>query len=343
MTGIDDLTIRCYADGDGPGIVKLLNDVFGENNPHYDPRTVAEWEWVYRQNPAGHQIIVAETPDGEIVGHYACIPYRTSVRGEVATCGQGVDSMVRADFRRGLKTEGLFLRTARHYFETYGVPEQNAYGYGFPNPKAFRIGVRMLKYEPIHAPLVTLGRNLFALTPDEDEVVGVGADPGGSVVEIDRFGAAADALWAQLAPEYALGTIRDARYLNWRYLDCPFGTHRAFALVNDDGSWRGAIVCRIGWAGPSILALSEFLVPGEDRGAALRLLAHAVGWAREIGQQRVEVWFPPWHPFHGMAATHGFHAEKSPFNLCIKIYRPDLHAEWARSNWMFSIGDTDVF
>ena len=41
--------------------------------------------------------------------------------------------------------------------------------------------------------------------------------------------------------------------------------------------------------------------------------------------------------------AHGFVAEDSPFNLCIKIYDPSLDPDWVRENWYFSIGDTDVF
>jgi hypothetical protein len=341
VASIDDVEIRDYRPGDGPGIVDLLNEVFSEDDERFEARTRAQWSWVYEQNPAGNQIIVAQDRDGRIVGHYACIPYKTVVRGEEVICGQGVDSMVASDYRRGLKTEGLFLRTARRYFEQYGVPEQNAFGYGFPNKKAFRIGVRLLKYIPMHAPVSTLARNLFDRANDAE--VAEGADTGGEVVSIGRFGDAADRLWERLLPEVGMGTVRDARFLNWRYIDCPFATHSAYGLVDESGALRGAYVSRVDWTGPPILALSEFLVPAGDESTAIRLLAHAVAQGRESGQQRVEVWFPPTHPLFSVALSHGFVAEESPFNLCIKIYDPAMDPDWVRANWYFSIGDTDVF
>ncbi len=341
MASVEDVNIRPYRPGDGQGILDLLNEVFAEDDAAYEPRTTDQWRWVYEQNPAGNQVIVAEDPDGRIVGHYACIPYNVVVRGRRVTCGQGVDSMVAKDYRRGLKTEGLFLRTARRYFADYGVPEHNAYGYGFPNQRALRIGARLLDYLPVHAPVSTLGRNLFDKSDDSEMRDGV--DDTGEVVVIERFDESMDRLWGTLQGEIHMGTVRDAPFLNWRFLDCPFAPHRAFGLRDGDGNLRAAYISRDDWTGPPILALSEFLVPAADVGAALRLLSHAVDQARQVGQQRVEVWLSPHHPLFDVIATHGFVAEQSPFNLCIKIYDPAIEPEWVVMNWYFSIGDTDVF
>jgi hypothetical protein len=41
------------------------------------------------------------------------------------------------------------------------------------------------------------------------------------VREIDRFGDAHDELWRQVADEYGCATVRDASYLNWKYVDQP--------------------------------------------------------------------------------------------------------------------------
>lgn len=341
MSNAEDVTIRDYRPGDGPGVVDLLNEVFTDGDPNYSPRTLEEWQWIYEQNPAGNEIVIAEAPDGRVVGHYACIPYRVQVGGRERTCGQGVDSMVRAEYRRGLHAEGLFVKVAKRYFEQYGVPENHAYGYGFPNEKAYRVGVRILKYCPVHAPVVTLGRNLF--DKSEDSEVGVGADESGAVIELDRCDDRVDRLWSRVSPDVSMGTIRDARFLNWRFLDCPFGHHQVFGLLDQENQLRGLYIARDDWTGPPIQALVEFLVPSDDPGAAVRLIRHAVERARTAGQQRVELWVPPWHPHFSLLGAHGFVSEDSPFNLCVKIYDTELEPDWVRDHWYYSIGDTDTF
>ena len=337
----DEVTVREFRPQDSSGVVALLNEVFSEDDESFVPRTLEQWAWLYEQNPEGRQIIVSEDSGGRIVGHYAGIPYQTLLQGRVGVSGQGVDSMVSREYRRGLKSEGLFLRTAWRYFDTYGCHPHNFYTYGFPNKKAMRIGTRILKYIPIHAPVPSLGRNLYSRPDDMD--VEAGADPAGEVVELDQFDARMDDLWNRLRGEFAMGTVRDARFLNWRYTNCAFATYRAFGLEDGEGGLRCVYVSRANWTGPPILALVELIAPDADLSGAARLIAHAVAQARSTGQHRVEVWIPPQRELYRFVTEHGFTAEDSLFNLCIKMHHPGIDEDWIRNNWYYSLGDTDTF
>lgn len=338
---VNSYTIREYQPGDEHGILALLNEVFAEENSDYQPRTLAEWRWEYEQNPAGREVIVATEASGRVVAHYACLPARAVMAGESVHCGQGVDSMVAAEYRRGLKSEGLFLRTARRYFDLYGVPEHNAYGYGFPNAKALRVGIRMLAYQPVHAPVLTLGYNLFE-HPAPSRAEGEAGEDG-SILALESMDEQVDRLWERTAKDIRLGIVRDRSYLTWRYLDCPRADYKAFGLTDGAGGLRGLMVTRANWTGPPILALCELLVPDSDQVAVQALVQHAVAAARRTGQQRVEVWCRPGSPQSETVQRCGFKTEHSPFSLCIKPYRDDLDADWARQHWYFSIGDADVF
>ncbi len=256
-------------------------------------------------------------------------------------CGQGIDSVLHPDYRRGLKREGAFLKVAKYYFDHYGVPEVNAFGYGFPNKKAYRIGVKMLDYKPIAVPVQTIARNLFNFRNDRE--VGAGQTSEGEVVEIDRWDARADDLWRRLEPGLPMAIKRTAAYLNWRYADCPSVGYRMFALTAGGLDLRAAWVLRPNWMGPPILAVCELIAEGKDTPALARALAHCVEFARANGQPRVETWIPPTSPIFDAVRERGFKVEDSPFNLCIKIYEPSLDAAWARAHWFYTIGDSDVF
>jgi hypothetical protein len=52
-------TVRPWRPGDEAGILALFNSVFGEGDPNFQPRTPEQWRWLYRDNPAGSQIVVA--------------------------------------------------------------------------------------------------------------------------------------------------------------------------------------------------------------------------------------------------------------------------------------------
>ena len=77
-----------------------------EASTDFQPRTREDWNWEYRDNPAGQQIMLAAPAHGT---HHR--PLRLPARrgphpGRSRIAGQGVDSMVHPDYRRGLKKEG---------------------------------------------------------------------------------------------------------------------------------------------------------------------------------------------------------------------------------------------
>ena len=342
-----DLEIRPYRPGDEAGILALFNSVFAEDDPGYHARAAAAWRWEFLENPAGTQVVLGVEPGGRIVAQYACLPARVNLRGRDVCCGQGVDSVVAEEYRRGLRKDGAFLRTARFYFEHFGRPEHNAFGYGFPNTQAYRVGVKLLGYTQVHAPLITCARNLFDTT--DDAMVGRGARQAGRIVELPAFDARVDRLWARLAPELPMAIRRDATYLGWRYTANPSADYTVFGLTAGGEGEPGGdelvalAVLRPDWTGPPILAVCEWMLGRDDEAAAARLMAHVVAHARASGQQRVELWLPPWHPQRAALEARGFLTEPSPCNLCIVIYEPDLDLEWVRSNWYFTIGDSDIF
>ena len=183
-----DYEIRHYRPGDETRILETFNAVFSEGNPDYVPRTLEQWYWEFRDNPAGNQIVLAVAPDGRVICQYCCLPYFVNLRGERVKAGCGIDSFLDPGYRRGLKREGVFLRVARTYFREIGVHPITAFGYGFPNEKAYRVGVRMLKYHEIRKPQTTLFRNLWERTDDAD--VGGASRGQVSLEEVDRFLAA---------------------------------------------------------------------------------------------------------------------------------------------------------
>ncbi len=108
------IEVRPFRDGDEAGLIALWNAVFGEGAPEgFEPRTLAQWRWLYADNPLGRQILLGVAPDGTIVSHYAGLPARFQVGTSVHVSAQMIDSMVHPAWRQGLQKEGPFLKTAR--------------------------------------------------------------------------------------------------------------------------------------------------------------------------------------------------------------------------------------
>lgn len=66
---------------------------------------------------------------------------------------------------------------------------------------------------------------------------------GTSIVEVDRFGPEIDELWDRTRGDYPVICPRDARFLNWRFVDCPELRYRCF-VAQRDGRAVGYVVLR---------------------------------------------------------------------------------------------------
>ncbi len=335
-----DYKIRHYCPGDEEKILDTFNRVFAETTPDYMPRTLEQWQWEFCDNPAGNQIVLAFDEYGNVICQYCCLPFFVNLRGEKVVAGLGVDSFLDPSYRQGLKKEGIFLRVARKYFKEIAVPDTTAFGYGFPNEKAYRVGVKMLKYHEIRKPQSTLYRNLWQVENDDD--VGGGSSSGVSIEEVQGFDERFDAFWKELLPLYPMATWRDSTYLQWRYFACSWIPYRVFAALDSSGCLSGYCVIRPGWQNHPILAVNEILTHPDDDGTVAELLRFVTRFARDNEQKRIEFWFAESSRQFDLAKGMGFKAEKSPFSLVGRFYRDDLDLEYARKNWYYTLGDMDI-
>jgi hypothetical protein len=332
--------VRAFRPGDEAGILALFNRVFAEGDPDFQPRTVEAWRWEFEQNPCGIQILVACDEDGRIIAHYAGLPAVYHIAGREQVAGQGVDSMVHPDYRRGLRKEGPFLAVARRYFATYGTHPVNPFTFGYPNRRAIRVGQRLLGYVPVVDRLPTLYRNFFE--HDDDDEVGRGLAGQVEVREVETFSPEVNGLWAELRDAYPFAVVRDHRYVTWRYCKAPHLPYRRFE-IRDADRLRAWFVTRAGWQQKPILALTDFFAAPDDDLALGLALHRAVRVAREAEQVRVEAWFPEQSRPFRTALERGFSREECLYVLCIRIHDPALELDWIRKHWYYTIGDSDLF
>ncbi len=335
-----DVSIRPYEPGDEVGILALFNEVFGENNPSFVPRSLRHWNWQFRDNLLGHHTYVA-TDATRIVGTYTAIPGVWLHEGAPMAGSQAVDTCVAKEHRNTLKREGVFLTLARTWFERFGQPHADRIVYGFPNPIAYRIGTKQLDYRPVHTPVVSLVRDFD--TPWVDYLSGMGADRM-IVRELTSVPSDVDSLFHAMAEDLRLVARRDAAYLKWRYLDCPTFRYRLLGAYGKDGDdLRGLLFLRTEWFDKPLAPLVDWVVRGDDQQGIAALAQAAARLAREKGKARLETWVPPWSSHWKTLSTIGFVPDPSRFNLCIRVFGPPFDENWAKDHWFFTMGDSDVY
>jgi len=323
--------VRPYRPGDEARILELFRRVFRVE------RSLDHWRWKFEENPAGRCMRLAETPSGELVGQYAGLPVRMAWGEKTLVFTQIIDVMVDPHFRLGLKRPGLFSALATRYIADYGGLGKVSGGYGFPTPEALRIGQRVAGYIPVR-PVVSLVRVL-------------GRADGGRlpwsaglfrIEEVDRFGSEIDRLWEQVRSGLPVAIVRDARYLNWRYADCPDVRYRMLAAFHRlTGVPAGVAILRLGVRDQRIAALVDWLV--SSLAAASALFARCKGMAREAGMESLEAWFPPYSWPSRWFRDLGFHEHATIYEFVALPTSPEVSVEWAKERWYYTMGDSDIY
>jgi L-amino acid N-acyltransferase YncA len=325
-----DYDIRPYRPGDEEGILATFNVVFAEGKPDFVPRTLDEWAWAFARNPAGQRIWVAEK-EGEIVAQCAAIPYRVQLEGEPATITQGVDSMVHPDHRRGLRRPGLFVATARPFFERFGGPGQDALHYGWPVEPAWRIGRTFLGYEIVRTQTI----HFRTPPPGPTEL------PDGVEV-IERFDDGVADLYARCSREWGLSVVRDATYLNWRFVDNPRHEYTILG-VREDGDLVGyAVYSGADSPRPNSGLLVDWLVPTDRVGVGQLLHDAFLCTARANGTATAMAVFPDWTPWYHLFQEWAWNVYASDYLLIGIVQHPRHDTWWLRRNWWYQLAELDA-
>lgn len=227
--------MRPYRAGDEEYIIKLFETVFNTEMPS------AQWAWRYLENGIDLKLIMlAESAAGDIIGQYALSPIRMKVDNKEIIGSFSLDTMVHPDWGG----RGIFVELANAVYDvaagsgiplTYGFPNENSH-HGFINNlgwtdlcKPFPILVKPISIR-------SLVRSRFeneriARLIDSFARAGYWLFTSGSIREpsasnyyvrrVEHFGREADLLWKRSSGIARISVIRDAAYLNWRFVQNP--------------------------------------------------------------------------------------------------------------------------
>jgi hypothetical protein len=148
-----------------------------------------------------------------------------------------------------------------------------------------------------------------------------------------------DDFFARVAPAYRFLVRRDARYLRWRYLECPDVPYFIVAIRK----WRRLIGWSVFGVRGSRLAWGDALFDPRHPNAAEVLLRHVVP---SYPVDRVDGWFPArpeW--FDRVLRAMQFESAPDPQDLslmCVPFETPDASARMAERLY-YTYGDSDLF
>jgi len=323
--------VRTYQSGDETKILELFKRVFGHE------RSLAHWRWKFLENPAGRQISLAVAEDGgSIIGQFAGLPVMSATPHKTFLLTQGIDHMVEAAWRR----QGIYTAMAQHFFENFVTNKGAAAWYAFPVQGGFDIEAKAFSCSALHqVPLLS-----WDLSNPEPWRPSLQHAQRYRLDHVDRVGPAVDELWNRCRPEFPLATVRDSRYLNWRYIDCP-DTQYTVTVVTDLMSERavGLAIIRFGWFDHAVAPIVDWLVPNNDLDVSRILLTHCHDLAKERGLTAMQASFPSYTPQHRFLVSLGYSVQLSPFILSVHGPQGSEALQAVREGWYYTMGDSDMY
>jgi hypothetical protein len=271
------------------------------------------------------------------VAQYAGYPVPLADNGRALVANQIGDIMTDRSVRHiGRGPTSILARTASHFYDAF-CRGKVAFNYGFTTAAHREISVRFLgsdAVEPAPYRVRDLTANPFPRLGRRERW------PRGWQLELVRdFGPEYDDFFDRVAPAYRFLVRRDARYLRWRYLECPDVPYFVVAVRK----WRRLVGWSVFGVRDRRLAWGDALFDPRYPNAVQVLLRHVVP---SYPVDRIDGWFPARpHWFDGVLRELGFESRPDPQDLslmCVPFDEPDASARMA-DRLYYTYGDSDLF
>ena len=290
--------LAAYEPGHREDYLQLLDEAWGDL-----ALTGAEFDWWFRENPAGSLMSVARA-NGRVVGVASHSLFRAILGGEEALASFSVHATTAADARG----QGIFEALERKH-EEEAEARGAAVVLAFASKPTAPIFLGPLGWTEIGR--LRVWARPFPRVRSRRQAVG----------RIERFRHAGDA-----GAAWPNHIVRDARHLNWRYLESP-RRYEAFAA---GGSY--AVLGHKDHRGTRLAYIADLV--GEPR----LLLRACLGAVDRDVRALVAV---PRKEDRATYASLGFFPTRTSLWLMGKALAGRLDPD--RRAWRFTLGDTDFF
>ena len=323
------MIIRPYALGDEKAILALDARVLPSL---WNPRTLENWHWKFTdKNPAGRSFIWLAEHEGQIIAHFAAVPYRLKIFDKETTASHTIGALVEEKYQnRGLLKllgEKIWEALAQHSIHIT---------WGFPNTRAYRFHKIALGYEDLI--------NFDVWKISKADILKSGADSPCKAIE--EFDADFDRLWDECSSQYDIAVVRKKAFLNWRYLQRPDWRYYPFGYYADS-QLKGYVVLKI-FREDRIKRghIVDIFSHRQDRHALDGMISESLAFfsQQEVDEATVWIWGNPL--VEGILEEKAFIKHPADIPLLLRTHKNHPQPEHLKDNsrWYFTMGDsTEIF
>jgi hypothetical protein len=242
--------------------------------------------WKYFSNPNGDAAVGLAVKGTRVISVVAATPKQIQVNCQSVLAFELGDFITDSQYRK----KGLFSSLIQLVCNE--VAQRGAgFVYVRPNEISFPILTKALSFveaQKLDARRYVVPSGLInrkvGLSPRVCRVLGAdwvarrlvlpSADGSVNIQSTTRFTAEMNEFWERVRQGYSFALVRDYKYLNWRYVDCP--TRYRLWIAHRNGCTAGYVVCFVSPAERIGHIVDLFTEPG-DKKAAAALLSIAMG------------------------------------------------------------------
>lgn len=211
------MQIKDYKTGDEHQILKLFETVFRQK------LSLENWQWRFRDNPAGKHFIKLMWEGDKLIGHYAVSPVYMNIEGEEVFTALSLTTMTHPDYGG----RGVFKQLSSEMYQYLESKFQCKAIWGFPNNNSHYGFVKRLGWSNLTI-LHTLGINIKNIKR-KDICFKVNA--------IHKFNDAHVEFINKKIRSFAKTYVkRSSSYLNWRFINKPNAKYKCYEFKSDSGN-----------------------------------------------------------------------------------------------------------
>lgn len=338
-----------YRPDDRRAVDALYRRVFGHDAAE---ASRLRWEWQYRKNPnnPGQEPEIWVAREGPaIIGQYATMPVRLSVKSRELQGSWGMDVMVAPERQRQGLGEILFRTWDRNVGASLGLGLSDASYRLFQKLKWPDVGpvpcfVKPLTRRALRRPHwpEALNRLVSAATLPFIKVIARNRPLRAEVRLIQRFDDSFTTLWEEFAPRFDFVVRRDAAYLNWKFAAAPHVRYTIAALRRREQNRGYAVYRHLHEPRGRVTLLVDFLADPDDEEGLSTLLHWIDREAREADSDKIRA-FATHAGFRKVLKRSGYFQVKSTMEFVVKVNGVDVPPAFYENtdNWHVTLGDSD--
>ncbi|MDG2061624.1 MAG: GNAT family N-acetyltransferase [SAR86 cluster bacterium] len=229
-----------------PNLLEAIKSVLIETEAHDLMGAHQDsWNWQYKSLPSSESHIYVAKDNNKIIGYYHIPTYKLKTKNQELKIGH-IQAVAIQDSYRG---SGVFRKLAE--FANEEINHHVDLVYTFPNEKSIHTFTKYNQFQLISAlPVYILPLDLgniiasryqlpkflqaaFSFFTLVFHVLKKGLQKNEEIVLIPDITQETEELFIEHGKKYTFRLHRDKKYLTWRYLDSPKGTHKVICLKEE--------------------------------------------------------------------------------------------------------------